>query len=141
MRLATERNQTMLESMLPSEMIEKFKTQDSSVVVDTYADVTVLFCIIDDFVTIARSLDAENLLFLLNVMYSEFDRITEDQGVYKVETVGEVFMGCSGCPQRVVDHVDKAASCALAMMKVMPSIRRTLYSKLDNNAGKVRCSV
>ena len=54
MRLATERNQTMLESMLPSEMIEKFKSQDSSVVVDTYADVTVLFCIIDDFITVAR---------------------------------------------------------------------------------------
>ncbi|GMI04416.1 hypothetical protein TrVE_jg7466 [Triparma verrucosa] len=139
MRLATEQNQTMLQSMLPQEMIEKFKTKDSSAVVDTYNEVTVLFCILDDFVTIARSLEPENLLFLLNVLYSEFDKITEETGVYKIETVGEVFMGCAGCPSRIIDHADKAASCALAMIRAMPNIRRNLYSKMDNDAGKLRC--
>ncbi|GMH65782.1 hypothetical protein TL16_g04279 [Triparma laevis f. inornata] len=139
MRLATEQNQTMLQSMLPQEMIEKFKTKDSSVVVDTYNEVTVMFCIIDDFVTIAKNMEPENLLFLLNVLYSEFDKITEEQGVYKIETVGEVFMGCAGCPSRVMDHADKAAGCALAMMKAMPGIRRSLHNKMDNNAGKLKC--
>ena len=136
MRLTTDQNQQMLQSMLPQEMIEKFKLQDSALVVDTYAEVTVLFCIIDNFVEIARSLEAENLLFLLNVVYSEFDRITEETGVYKIETVGEVFMGCAGCPQRIIDHADKAARCSTQMMKAMPKIRRTLYSKLVDGAGR-----
>ncbi|GMI24956.1 hypothetical protein TrRE_jg1570, partial [Triparma retinervis] len=136
MRLSTEQNQLMLQSMLPQEMIEKFKLKDTALVVDTYAEVTVLFCIIDNFVEIARTISPENLLFLLNVVYSEFDRITEETGVYKIETVGEVFMGCAGCPQRVIDHADKAARCATEMMKAMPDIRNTLSKKLEENAGK-----
>eukprot|EP00520_Triparma_pacifica_P017066 CAMPEP_0118635394 /NCGR_PEP_ID=MMETSP0785-20121206/2053_1 /TAXON_ID=91992 /ORGANISM="Bolidomonas pacifica, Strain CCMP 1866" /LENGTH=1489 /DNA_ID=CAMNT_0006526425 /DNA_START=127 /DNA_END=4593 /DNA_ORIENTATION=- len=138
MRLTTEQNQLMLQSMLPQEMIEKFKLKDSALVVDTYAEVTVLFCIIDNFVEIARTLDAENLLYLLNVVYSEFDRITEETGVYKIETVGEVFMGCAGCPQRVIDHADKAARCAYDMQKAVPDIRATLREKLVDDAGRGR---
>jgi len=42
MQYNAQQNQQMLKSMLPESMIEKFKSKDSEVVVDTYAEVSVM---------------------------------------------------------------------------------------------------
>jgi class 3 adenylate cyclase len=139
MKINAEQNQEMLKTMLPDTMIDKFKSNDTSVVVDTYAEVSVLFIIIDNFVTITQELQAENLVRLLNIVYTEFDKITEEQDVYKIETVGEVYMCCVGCPNRAIDHADKAANCALAMIANMQKVRELLEVQLEGGEGQLNC--
>jgi len=136
MHLRQDQNTQMLASMLPSQMIERLKSKESSVVVDSYSEVTVLFAIIDNFAAISSEIPAVELVSLLNLVYSCFDQITDEMGVHKVETVGEVFMVCAGCPQPCTDHADRAAQCALAMQDAMTLLREELQDMLPEGGSK-----
>jgi len=144
MKYSAQQNQQMLKSMLPESMIDKFKntgvkSKDSAVVVDTYAEVSVIFIIIDQFVNCTKALKAENLVRLLNIIYTQFDEITTQCQVYKIETVCEVYMCCVGCPDRAIDHADRAATCALVMMSNMDRVREMLVEQLTEDEGQLDC--
>jgi len=97
------------------------------------------FVIIDDFITITKALQAENLVRLLNIIYTQFDEITEQLDVYKIETVCEVYMCCVGCPYRAIDHADKSAACALTMMHNMNRVRQMFVEQLTDDEGQLDC--
>ncbi len=92
--------------------------------------VTVLFCQICNFNKIVHTLSANNLMRMLNIIYSEFDRVCDTHYVYKVETVAEVYMACAGCPQKVKNHAQLVANAALGMMDVMPKLREKLEASM-----------
>jgi len=48
MHLRQDENQQMLASMLPSQMIDRLKSKEATVVVDSYSEVSVLFAIIGE---------------------------------------------------------------------------------------------
>merc|ERR1711871_371980 len=88
-------------------------------------------CMIDKFSSIAATLTAEGVVTVLNIIYSEFDRLIEQhKPVHKVETVGEVYMVVSGCPIRLRNHACLAAEMALDMVDQMPQIRKILTKAL-----------
>jgi hypothetical protein len=53
------------------------------------------------------------MLINLNRLWIEYDTIAKKWGVYKVETVGDAYLGVTGCPQRALDHATRAANFAL----------------------------
>ena len=64
--------------------------------------------------------------------------------IYKVETVGEVYMMVAGCPSRSVNHAVNAAKMALLMLQAMPTIRASLIAKIcpeetadENTSAKI----
>ena len=69
MHLRQEENSQMLASMLPAQMIERLKSKEATVVVDSYSEVSVLFAIIDNFVTITSEIPPAELVKLLNIVY------------------------------------------------------------------------
>ncbi len=125
-----KKNQDLLNSMLPPSVTEKLSTGDT--VVESYVDVTILFCLIVDFDKIVTLFSADEIVKILNIVYSEFDKISDDEKVYKVETVGEVYMMSSGCPTRSVRHAENAADMALTMIETLPSIREKLKEDLQS---------
>ena len=119
-------NQMLLDSMLPQEITKELPSSSSNnlTYVESYTDVTVLFCMIDNFGEISSTFDAIELVSILNGVYSSFDDLADKFGsIYKVETVGEVYMMAGGCPRRAVTHATDAAEMALAMIRVMPDIK------------------
>ena len=55
------------------------------------------------------------MLSTLNKLWIEYDNIAKKWGIYKVETIGDAYLGVSGCPQRTADHATRAANFALGM--------------------------
>jgi class 3 adenylate cyclase len=130
---STKTNQMLLESMRPPEITDKLDKR-TNMYVESYSDVTVLFCMIVDFQDISDVLNAEELVKLLNIIYSEFDQLADTVDMYKVETVGEVYMMSGGCPRREVKHAENAATMALRMIQGMPKIREHLKKEIiDDN--------
>jgi len=110
-----KKNQELLNSMLPPEVSNNSNLSNSNSSapltpgappvrtapnVESYLDVTVLFCMIDEFPTIAKNMNASEIVQILNIVYSEFDKLVDDAKIYKVETIGEVYMMAAGCPRR-----------------------------------------
>mmetsp|Transcript_20925 Transcript_20925/g.43670 ORF Transcript_20925/g.43670 Transcript_20925/m.43670 type:complete len:1240 (-) Transcript_20925:31-3750(-) len=133
-------NEMLLNSMLPQEITKELPLSGDSnlTYVESYTDVTVLFCMIDNFGEISSTFDAIELVSILNGVYSVFDDLADNFGsIYKVETVGEVYMMAGGCPRRAVTHATDAAEMALAMLNVMPriqmQIKDTIFGKGANS--------
>ena len=83
----------LLQSMLPITIIEKLKT-GKPVMAEMYNPVTVIFAEICNFSKICESgVSPKETVQILNEVYTEWDTITDTHKVYKVETVGEVYMG------------------------------------------------
>jgi class 3 adenylate cyclase len=53
------------------------------------------------------------MLATLNNLWVEYDAIARKYGVYKIETIGDAFLGVTGCPEKVPDHAERAANFSI----------------------------
>lgn len=79
---------------------------------------------------------------VLNALYSGFDALTEENGVYKVETIGDAYMVVGGVPLATTQHAERSARQALGMLKHSQTIRRpdddtTLRIRVGMHSGPV----
>ncbi|HVO31912.1 MAG TPA: adenylate/guanylate cyclase domain-containing protein, partial [bacterium] len=81
-----------------------------------YADVTVLFADIVDFTAMATKMQAEQLVTVLNEIFSIFDRLAEKHGLEKIKTIGDAYMVAGGLPVQKPDHTERMAEMALDML-------------------------
>ena len=102
--------------MLPQNVIEVLKS-GSSHCAATFKEASVLFIEIADFARIGAKLTASELVELLNFVFTTFDDALEDFGssVYKVETVGPVYVVSAGVPEPRTDHCKALALLALSL--------------------------
>ena len=53
---------------------------------------------------------------LLNNMFGIFDYLSERNGIYKLETIKDSYVGVSGAPERVDNHAEKIIDMALGVL-------------------------
>jgi class 3 adenylate cyclase len=146
LELQQKQSAQLLDTMLPKELMAEMKANgafadDGSInntvsVAKDFADVTVIFCMISKFQALANKLSPELVVTVLNIIYSEFDRMIADYKVYKVETVGEVYLVAAGLPSPSNAHASEATEYALAMLKAMPNIRALVVAELEKHGDQ-----
>jgi adenylate cyclase len=60
-------------------------------------------------------LAADELVALLDEIFSAFDRLADAEGVEKIKTIGDAYMVAGGLPEPRLDHLEAVARMALAM--------------------------
>jgi PAS domain S-box-containing protein len=108
----------LLLNILPEAIANRLKQQPGTVAPD-FADVTVLFADIVGFTEIATSLSAIQLVKLLNQIFSDFDRLSEQYNLEKIKTIDDAYMVVGGLPRRRVDHAHAIAQMALDMQSAI----------------------
>ena len=83
--------------------------------------VTILFSDIRGFTELAGAWPTEAIIHMLNEMFSAFDRLCEQLGVYKVETIGDAYMIVSG-HDGVADHAPRMLRMARAMLAAVRAL-------------------
>uniref|UniRef100_A0A7S1CHF6 Guanylate cyclase n=1 Tax=Bicosoecida sp. CB-2014 TaxID=1486930 RepID=A0A7S1CHF6_9STRA len=121
----------LLENMLPPSVSRELK-RGRHLIADEYSVVTVLFCEIYHFADVTARIAPDTVVTILNTIYSAFDELIAKFDVYKVETVGEVYMVVGGCPEPSALHAVNAARMAKAMIDAMPGIRRRINEQVGN---------
>ncbi|XP_043198938.1 guanylate cyclase soluble subunit beta-2-like [Amphibalanus amphitrite] len=111
-----EKTDRLLHSMLPPEVAHKLKSGDH--VQEAFESATILFSDIVTFTVIASKCEPNQIVMLLNEMYIRFDAATENNRVYKVETIGDAYMVVGGIPTRVPDHATRVVSQAIDMVRL-----------------------
>lgn len=114
LREANERSEHLLLNILPEPIAERLKAGESPIA-DRVDSVTVLFADLVDSTPLAELLSADELVDLLDRLFSHFDDLTQQYGLEKITTIGDGYLAVAGAPRPHPDHVAAAASMALAM--------------------------
>ncbi|CAL4122488.1 unnamed protein product, partial [Meganyctiphanes norvegica] len=115
----------LLYSMLPKKVADVIrKGTDAIATCQSFGEVSILFAQVS-YKSDEDSMSPFEIVKSYNDVYSQLDRMTENYRVFKVETVGDVYMVVSGAPEYYSDHVTQIAALALHIIK---GIRNTTYS-------------
>ena len=84
-----------------------------------HEDVSILFADIVGFTPLAASMPAEEVVAILAEIFKRFDALITICGVEKIKTIGDAYMVAGGVPQKIPDHADHIARCALGMLDIV----------------------
>ena len=115
-RLAHEhaRSERLLRNVLPGAVADRLK-DDPGTVAERYDQATILFADLVDFTRFSDQRPPEEVLDLLNMLFSRFDELVQRWGLEKIKTIGDAYMVAGGLPLRRPDHAHAMAGLALAM--------------------------
>ncbi|ESO00696.1 hypothetical protein HELRODRAFT_82913 [Helobdella robusta] len=116
--LLTEKDRTelLLSEMLPKSVARQLRL-GNNVEAETYETSTIYFSDIVDFNEITLHSEPMQVITLLNSVYNLLDSRIECYDVYKVETIGSVYMVVSGVPVRNgQQHVVEVADMSLDIL-------------------------
>jgi guanylate cyclase len=117
------RSERLLLNVLPAPIAERLK-RDTGVIAEHYDAVTVLFADLVGFTERTQVMPADDLVALLDRIFSAFDREADLQAVEKIKTIGDAYMVAGGLPERRPDHVEAVARVAIAMREGIAAIAR-----------------
>jgi class 3 adenylate cyclase len=102
----------LLLNVLPKPIAERL-LNERRVIVDRFAEVTVLFIDIVNFTDVAARVGPEEMVEWLNDVFSTFDELAARYGLEKIKTIGDAYMVAAGLPVQRPDHAAAAAIMAL----------------------------
>jgi adenylate cyclase len=116
-----ERSETLLRSIFPHAIAERLKISQD-VIAERSEEVSVLFADITGFTPAAERLAAEEVVVLLNEIFSAFDELVARHGLEKIKTIGDGYLVAAGIPTPRADHAEAAARLALAMRQALAEL-------------------
>jgi class 3 adenylate cyclase len=116
LNLEREKSERLLLNVLPDSIAARLK-QTQGVIADDFPEVTVLFADIVDFTGRSQRITPEQVVEVLNDLFSAFDRLTRQRGLEKIKTIGDAYMVVGGLPEPRPDHAEAVAEMALAILE------------------------
>lgn len=125
-KVAKASGNELLNSLLPTHVISLVRGGVSPIA-ETHENVTIIFTDIKGFTAFSATLLPAELMAFLNSMYSAFDEVILNWGLYKVEIIGDAYFISSGCPEeepawKPDEAAMRAVEVALALLRIVPQI-------------------
>ncbi len=108
------KSQHLLLNILPADIATILKNEQR-VIADRYENASILFADVVNFTPLSAGLKPEELVGLLDEVFSYFDALTEKYGLEKIKTIGDCYMVAAGVPRPRPDHARVLTSMALEM--------------------------
>ena len=115
-----ERSETLLLSIFPR-IAERLKVSHE-IIAERSEEVSVVFADITGFTPMAERLPAEEVVILLDEVFSAFDELVARHGLEKIKTIGDGYLVAAGIPTPRADHAEAAAHVALAMRQALTEL-------------------
>ncbi len=140
-----ERSERLLTNILPGAIAARLKAEKERVIADRHDEASVLFADLAGFTARASETAPEELVQLLNRVFSDFDRLVERHGLEKIKTTGDAYMVVSGVPAARPDHARALADLALEMREAAAQWRdprgRAVPIRMGISSGPVVAGV
>lgn len=110
--------ESLLLNVLPKPIAERMQIGERRIA-ENFSNVTVLFADIVDFTQLASDLPPEELVALLDAIFSDFDALAERHSLEKIKTIGDAYMAVCGIPEPHPDHCLNVALFALDLLRII----------------------
>lgn len=134
LQIEQDMSEALLSNVLPAAIARKLKDSDDTVA-EQYDSVSILFADLVGFTPLAESLEADELVELLNTVFTGFDELVTICGAEKIGTIGDSYMVVAGAPERRADHADILATLALKMMDTVENSNSAVAPDLEFRIG------
>jgi class 3 adenylate cyclase/CheY-like chemotaxis protein len=139
-----EKSERLLLNILPRAIAERLKRGEHTIA-ERHSEVSVLFADLVDFSTLASHTDPQELVAMLNDLFSRFDRLAGRRGLEKIKTIGDCYLVVGGLPEPSSSHAADVAEMGLEMLDVLGDLNRErglqLALRIGINTGPVVAGV
>lgn len=115
-RARAQATDQILANILPLNITERLIKGEKKIA-DTHSSVSVLFIDIVNFTQIASKLRADELIDLLDIVFTRFDTICKKYGLEKIKTIGDAYMAVCGAPVAYENHAERTMDAAFEMLE------------------------
>jgi adenylate cyclase len=134
-RLAAEAQvDELLTNAIPATIADRLRRGERRIA-ESYPSTTVIFADIVGFTPWAQRTDPDNVVALLDGLFTEFDELAERHGLEKIKTIGDAYMAVAGAPEARTDHAPAAVGMGAAMIGVVREIRESTGVPLEIRVG------
>jgi len=113
----------LLINILPYQIAQRLKL-GSQVIAESFDGVSVLFADLVDFTAASSQMTPQQLVKLLNEVFSAFDQLAASHSLEKIKTIGDAYMVAAGLPNSRPDHAIAIARMALDMQTAIQRFLR-----------------
>lgn len=131
---AKEETERLLLSILPPPIADRLRAGER-VIADRFEDASLLIADIVGFTEISSRLSPDQLVELLNDVFSVCDVLVERHGLEKVKTIGDAYMVVGGVPTASPDHLQRLADFALDMAAAVGEFGRSGSGQVSFRIG------
>lgn len=128
------KSELLLLNVMPSHVARRLKDKQK-LIADGHDDVAVMFANLTNFTQIASHLRPEQIVDLLNSVFSGFDKLTEKYGLEKIKTMGDAYMAASGLTREPKGYVSNIADMAMEMREFVATHSGISSDKLALHIG------
>ena len=129
-----DRSERLLLNVLPEDVATRLK-HGQETIADSFPEVTVLFADIVDFTSLSARIAPEQLVSMLNRVFSVFDQLAEKYSLEKIKTIGDAYMLVSGLNGPHPDRPEAVAEMALDMQTALHTLSQITGIELKARIG------
>ncbi len=110
--LLLQDSESLLRNVLPDEIAKRLKSSPETIA-DSFDSASILFADVAGFTPMSAGMTPQELVSLLDELFTDFDALVEECGLEKIKTIGDAYMVAAGVPEPRADHA--VAICDLAI--------------------------
>ena len=134
LRVEQEKSENLLRNVLPQSIAERLKVETRTIA-DQFTSASILFADVVDFTPLSDGLEPEEVVGMLDRLFTHFDELAERHGLEKIKTIGDCYMVAAGVPSPRPDHARALALMALDMQAAMRSADEVAHLGLELRVG------
>ena len=134
LRVEQAKAESLLLNILPRSIADRLKAE-ARTIADHFSSASILFADVVDFTPLSERLAPDEVVALLDHLFSHFDVLAERYGVEKIKTIGDCYMVAAGVPSPRSDHARVLALMALDMQAAMRSVDEIDHHGLELRVG------
>ncbi|MBK9249073.1 MAG: tetratricopeptide repeat protein [Ignavibacteria bacterium] len=129
-----QEQEKILHNILPAQIADRMIDGEKTIA-DSYEHVSVFFSDIVGFTKLSQSVSAEELVSMLNGIFTQFDQLARKHGLEKIKTIGDAYMAVCGAPIKVDNHAERTALFALDVVELMNNYQTNSEDKVMIRIG------
>ena len=110
-------NEELLLNVLPAPIANRLRGGEQGIA-DGFAEVTVAFADLVGFTALSSEMPPQEVVTLLNGLFTRFDVAAQELGIEKIKTVGDAYMAVCGLPVPVANHAERMVRMAIRMVHI-----------------------